>query len=173
MQKLYVVTATYRQTRPVDNGGARQYGSTRTLVYGDRSVYLQGVGDICDLPILTMEQEFNREGCTWVDKKGVSYSLKEEWGYVNGEAKTKPGCTPGTRDEDNHDMSVQDFMDRVNAYINNRRVGILAVKRRSSRAGGAAAERSDPLPDELATLTRAEVISVRLYAPPRLDLHSL
>lgn len=102
--------------------------------------------------MLTMAQEFSRE-YSWTDWKGASYTLHGEWEYVNGPAVSKPGCTPGHRDEQNHGVTVERFLRRAN--------DVIAKGREALRA------RDQPmLREDDAHLTRDEVLAVRLYSGP-------
>ena len=91
------------------------------LSYGDRRAFIKGVRSLIETPVLRMADECERD-LTWVDWKGVSYSLREEWAYVSGPAVRLEGCTPGTRDDGKHDgMQPQGFLSSVNAFIRARR----------------------------------------------------
>ena len=71
-------------------------------------------------PPLTMALECERD-IYWKDWKGVNYSLKEEWKYVNGPAERKESCTPGTRDEGNDGRMPADFLSAINVHIREQR----------------------------------------------------
>ena len=75
---------------------------------------------------------------------GVEYTGAEEWKYVCGEAASKPGCTPGTRDAQHDGRSAAEFLEAANAHI------------RSRKADATAAE----------LLTLDNVLAVRLYTGP-------
>jgi len=102
------VSATYRRPRGVDQttgAGGKLVGEPVSLQYASRRAFIAGLDDILSRPMLTMEQEFARD-LEWVDYKGVDYSLREEWEYVNGPAKETRGRTPGVRDEGNDGKTV-------------------------------------------------------------------
>ena len=84
-----------------------------------------------------MEDEFSRPA-DWTDWRGVLYTAKEEWRYVNGPARRKADCTPGTRDENNDGKSPQQFMDAANAFIRQRReagFGVMLTEITRARIG--------------------------------------
>ena len=154
MQRLLVVTATYqppRQGLAANEGGSSKYMATTetTLTYNKREAFTKGLDDLIAKPALLMENEFLRND-TWVDWKGVKYTAREEWAYVNGRAATKPNCTPGTRDEKNDGVAKEAFLERANGFIKQRRAeghGLM-------------------LSEEHALLTMEEVLAVRLYSGP-------
>jgi hypothetical protein len=153
-QRLLVCSATYRppRTGAADadgNSPAKLVGTVQMLAYGDRRAYVKGLDDIFAKPVLTMENEFDRD-FVWSDWKGASYSLKEEWEYVTGPAQRKDDCTPGSRDSNNDGKSPEEFLTAVNDVI---------VKRRKEGHG-------TRLPINFALLTLEEVLSVRLYSGP-------
>merc|ERR1712023_171477 len=96
-----------------------------------------------------MAQEFDRD-TTFTDWKKVSYSLRQEWEYVNGPARATEGCTPGTRDANNDGKTPQMFLDEVNHFIKGRR----------SQGYGKL------IPEERALLTLDELLGLRLYSGP-------
>jgi len=49
------------------------------------------------------------------------YNLREEWGYVNGPARRREGCTPGIRDGRNEGKTLEAFWCEVNEHIRARR----------------------------------------------------
>ena len=65
-----------------------------TLRYGNRDAFVEGPGVLIAAPLLTMEEECNRDE-TWTDWKNVTYKLREQWQYVNGEASRLEGLTMG------------------------------------------------------------------------------
>jgi hypothetical protein len=99
-QKLVVVSATYRMPRGVSPADADADTRTKlcatpvTLEYAGRHEYVHGLEDIITSPVFTMEQEFTRD-VSWRDWKGVYYTLRSEWAYVNGPAMRKENCTVG------------------------------------------------------------------------------
>ena len=125
-----------------------------SLQYASRQAFVKGLDDIITRPLLTLEQEFTRD-YAWTDYKGASYTLREEWEYVNGPAVPATDKTPGTRDKDNGGVTLQQFCDRINDHIAKRRVELKA------------ADPYAPMPSEAnAFLTREEVLAVRLYSGP-------
>jgi hypothetical protein len=124
-------------------------GSALTLTYTKREAFLKGLDDLIAKPTLTMMAEFARDD-RWVDWKGVGYRAQHEWAYTNGPARTKEGCTPGTRDANNDGKTPQQFLEQMNNFINSRREQGHGVM----------------LPDEHAFLNLDEVIAVRLYSGP-------
>lgn len=124
-------------------------GPPMALQYASRTTYARGMQDILLNPVLTMAQEFARD-YTWTDRRGVSYNLQNEWKYVDGPARRLEKCTPGTRDENNDNKTPEDFLKEENELIEERR--------KNGCDGG--------LPESYATLTRDEVLAVRLYTGP-------
>lgn len=154
-QRLLIVTATYlisaqrdkEQAHP--HRGGKLCSVPQTLTFGKREAYIDGIEALISKPLLTMEQECTRHN-TWMDWKGNTYSIAEEWAYVNGRASSKIGCTPGTRDANNDGKSVEDFLQMANDHIASRRAaGALTL-----------------LPESHAFLTRDELLSIRLYSGP-------
>ena len=152
-QRLIIVTATYQPPRKglgtSEDEGSKMCGIALTLSYNKREAFLKGLDDLIAKPLLTMEDEFMRE-MSWSDWKGRSYTLAEEWAYVKGPAKSKPNCTPGHRDQNNHGKLPEDFRTKVNEMIAQRRKeghGVL-------------------LDEGHAFLTLDEVLAVRLYSGP-------
>lgn len=154
-QRLLVVTATYRPPRKglqmANEGGGKICGAAVTLRYGSRDEYIKGLTDIISLPVLTMEQEFERD-MSWTDWQGATFTLRDEWAYVNGPAQSLTS-TPGERDANNAGKLPADFLAQVNADIRTRRS-------KAAQAGMA------QLPEEHAYLTLDEVLAVRLYSGP-------
>lgn len=151
-QRLLVVSATYQRPQPsslCSDAGGRMCDSVVTLQYGNRHAFVHGLDDILANPAICMEHEFNRDS-TWEDWKGVRYNLQTEWAYVNGEASATPGCTPGTRDANNHGKTPEQFCSEVNEFIR---------QRRSDGLGTALLEKD-------AFLTLEEVLAIRLYSGP-------
>ena len=101
--QLIVVTATYRPagSKAEATGAGKLCGGARMLTYGSRQAYITGLNDFLHEPMLTMPQEFDRR-YSWTDWKGVRYTLRECWAYVNGPARAQEGCTPGHRDQHNN-----------------------------------------------------------------------
>mmetsp|Transcript_10032 Transcript_10032/g.33142 ORF Transcript_10032/g.33142 Transcript_10032/m.33142 type:complete len:689 (-) Transcript_10032:115-2181(-) len=150
-QMLLVVSATFRcpTVSAAEAGANKLCGSALTLQYGDRSAYIAGLGDVIDLPVLSMSLEFDRE-MKWRDRNGVEYTLRECWAYVNGPAIASDNCTPGVRDERNAGKTPTDFLAEANSWIK---------LQRDASGGG-------KLPEEFAFLTLDEVLGVRLYSGP-------
>jgi len=154
---LLVVTATFKALSVASIGanGGKMADHEIWLQYAAQKAFIEGLDDIIARPLLTLEQEFTRD-YEWTDFKGASYTLREEWEYVNGPAFPSTDKTPGgTRDKDNGGVTLQQFCDRINDHIANRRVEL---------------KRVDPyalMPSEVnAFLTREEVLAVRLYSGP-------
>lgn len=154
-QRCLVVSATFQSPgKGTDaDGCGKMSAPVVTLQYGNREAYIRGLHDITAKPVLTMVQEFQREK-TWKDWKGVEYNLRDQWAYVIGAAEKCEGCTPGTRDENNHGKIPQVFLNEINELIRQRR------KERKERGD------SLELADSYAELTMDEVMAVRLYTGP-------
>ena len=149
-QRLLVVTATFRKATPTQAKiASKMTGSTVTLSYGDRESFVRGLNDISTKTTLTMELEFERD-MQWIDWKGTTYSLKEEWKYVSGPAAPKADCTPGFRDQSNEGKTPEDFKEEVNSFIARRRALSWGTR----------------LPQQHAFLNIDEVKAVRLYSGP-------
>ena len=123
------------------------------LSYGTRATFVQGMDDLVEETMLTIRDEWRRDH-TWTDWRGVSYTMLDEWEYVNGLASCKPNCTPGDRDANNAGKSVEDFLRIANEHI------------RSRRAEGYGLT----LCEDFAFLTANEVLAVRLYTGPGYQL---
>lgn len=93
-----------------------------------------------------MAQEWLR-GDSWTARNGQSFSSAEEYGYVEGPASLGKSFA-GTRDEANVGMTPDDFVARMNGFIEKR-----------------AALKGIPLNDDT-LLNREEVIGLRLYTGP-------
>ena len=119
------------------------------LSYESLSTFVDGLDELLAKPPLSMREEFQRE-ITWTDWKGQSYSLSEEWAYAVGPAISKPGCTPGHRDQSNDGKRLDDFLAEANKLISDRRAQGYGTN----------------MPEDHAFLTRNEVLSVRLYSGP-------
>jgi hypothetical protein len=151
-QRLLVVSATYQKPNEAttrDTHGGKLCESVVTLQYGSRDHFVRGLDDILARPSLSMAHEFGRDS-TWVDWRGITYSLRCEWAYVTGPASTTAGCTPGTRDANNEGKTPQQFQDEVNVLI----------RRRRAEGHGVALGEQD------AFFTLDEVLAVRLYSGP-------
>jgi len=168
-QWLLVVTATYRPPpsvtsrfpvavvgrspsavvgRSPSGSVGKLVGSKATLRYGDRESYVAGIEDITANPVLTIEQEFCREGFEFTDYAGVLYRLQDEYEYVVGTAKRKEDCTPGIRDEQHDGWTLDEFLSVANKRIASRRTP------------------TSERPEGHAYLSEEEVIAVRLYTGP-------
>ena len=152
-QRLLTVTATFRpreleEAAGVSSLGSRKLCSPAALLYADRSAFIRGLDDILAAPVLPMAHEFDRDQA-WTDWKGVQYTAKAEWAYVNGPCIVAQ-CTPGTRDMHNQGKTPAAFLAEVNAHIAQRR----------------AAGWGDSLPDSHAFLSLEEVLALRLYRCP-------
>ena len=154
MQRLYVVSATYRAPLWVagDDEGGKMCDSANVLQYGNRIDYARGgLRDIVTSPVLTLEQEFDRD-LHWTDWQGVMHSLREEWRYVaNGPAQERTDETGRTRDRNNTGKTIDDFKREVNEVI--------LRMREASHEEGMAMRASG-------FLTTDEVLAVRLYSGP-------
>lgn len=122
------------------------------LTYGSRQAYITGLNDFLHEPMLTMPQEFDRR-YSWTDWKGVRYTLRECWAYVNGPARAQEGCTPGHRDQHNDGKTPADFLAAVNALITERRAQGFPPHHKQRELSSA-------------LLTLDEVLAVRLYSGP-------
>jgi len=159
MQRLFVVTATYRDPRWVCERDAHTSSAKMCgqLSYGTRNSFIDGLNDLVELSIFTLHDEWSRD-VTWTDRGGVSYTMQEEYAYVCGRAVRKTGCTPGIRDANHDGKSLDELMREANEYIRARR-----EQRTHPNPAGTGASL---LPEEYAYLTREEVLAVRLYTGP-------
>jgi len=121
-------------------------GAPTQLAFGDRKFYAKGLFGILHSPLLTMEQEFSR-AYSWTDWTGKTYTLQEEWAYVNGRARAQK-VGKEWRDLKNGGKEPEAFRDEVNEMIRRRRA-----------EGGCVM-----LPHW--RLTLQEVLSIRLYTGP-------
>jgi Ca2+-binding EF-hand superfamily protein len=119
-----------------------------SLTYGTRQTYIDGLNDILHKPILTMEQEWQRE-FTWVDREDHKYTSAKEWAYVTGPAIPED-CTPGRRDAANEGKTPENFMQEVNDEIRRH-----WLERKDTHDVPA-----------INLITLDEVLSVRLYTGP-------
>ena len=155
-QTLYVVSATYRKPIPQGGDDSRHYVS---LEYGDRSAYMNNVYDITATPLLTMEEEFQRDHIGWVDRYGKQYKAKDEYEYVCGTAKAEDCGNGSKRDENNDGMTLDDFVEKINAHVKERREALNSEESNDD-------EFRQTLDEDDAELTKEEVIAVRLYSGP-------
>ena len=173
--RLFVVSCTFKRPTERPNGaggasGAKLCASVRTLLYSSRETYVNGLDDILEGPVLTMEEEFNRIGQKpYVDWRGVTHALSSLWAYATGTACAL--ISPDdTRDEHNDGMRPADFMARANAHITSKRAEFVARHVGGPRDGHASTDGFDPalllLNEADALLTLDEVLAVRLYSGP-------
>ena len=117
------MTATYLP--PVQRGqvgegdGGKYCKGSSELRYGSRVAFVKGLDDLIAKPLLTMAQEFDRD-MRWCDWKKAEYNLRDEFAYVCGPAE-QANRTPGLRDEGNAGVSPEQFLQRVNEFIRERR----------------------------------------------------
>ena len=150
MQRLLIVSATYKGTRVLDNAAAIGGGKLcTTLAYGTREHFIAGLEDVFALSTLSLEDEWSRD-FSWSDWKGHTYNMRNEFVYVLGPASAKVGCTPGTRDENNDGKPLNVFIEEVNQFI--------AARRRDGYGAS--------LMEDDAFLSREEVVAIRLYTGP-------
>jgi hypothetical protein len=166
-EPLYVVSATFcsplaeekrsfrelstPRVRVGDEERTKMIASSHTLSYGSRQTYSEGLADIIHLPLLTMQMEWNRD-YVWSlpavhqGAEAMTYTLRGEWRYVNGPAYIAPaaGHQQGDRDETNVGATPEQFLERANAHI------------RERRGQDATA----------LLLTLQEVLAIRLYSGP-------
>jgi len=152
--RLLVVTATFRPPHTADaeqGGHGKMCDTVRTLSYGTRAAFITGMDDVTAKTTLTMAQELKRD-ITWVDWKGVTYKLDEEYRYVLGPA-TPAAKTPGERDANNSGKTLEQFLREVNEFIRKRRANL-------------SANQDLQLPEAHAFLSLDEVVAVRMYSGP-------
>ncbi len=151
-RRRLVVTATYNAARISDDTSdpicGKLWSEVVTLSYARREAYIAGLEHLWAKPVLTMGDEFDRD-YVWTDWKGATYSLRDEFAYVCGQAVRKEGCTPGVRDDgDNDGLTPADFLARANRHIAERRARGFGVR----------------LPSQFAQLTMDECLAVRVYS---------
>ena len=92
MRRRLVVTATYNAARfserSADPRVGKLWSEVVLLSYERRETYVEGLHHLWAKPVLTMYEEFDRD-YTWIDWKGHSYSLREEFASVTGPAVRK------------------------------------------------------------------------------------
>ena len=153
-QRLLVVTCTFRL--PVqhtsEDGSSKMCDKPTTLAYGTREMYIKGLSDVLDRPLLSLEDEWSRS-TTWLDRTGRSYSLRGEWEYVSARVSERAivGGGMGVRDKGNEGRAPEDFLRLVNEHIGKQRAAYAECRL---------------LPDDAAQLTLDEVLAVRLYTGP-------
>jgi hypothetical protein len=154
-QRLLVVTCTFRlpDTNVVDGGTSKVCEVPTTLMYGAREMYVRGLSDVLDKPLLSLEDEWTRPRVKWTDRTGRQYTLREEWDYVRSRvpAQAAVGSGMGVRDERNAGRTPEDFLRLVNEHVERQR---------------AAHDACRGLPADAALLTLEEVLAVRLYSGP-------
>jgi hypothetical protein len=115
------------------------------LNYGNSGYRSRDLSEITGERSLTMEQEWARDyewtDC-WTQEKCASV---KEWAYVSGPAKEQ-----GARDAGHNGWTVDRFVQEVNAAIQARAQALQASQQKS-------------VPSSALSLTRAEVIAIRLY----------
>lgn len=152
-QRLLLVTATFRTPllarQESDSVDSKMGANTIVLQYGARNKYAAGLPKEIFMPIMTLQQEFDRFH-RWVDWKNASHSLRECWQYVTGPACRAENQAAGIRDDNNDGLQPEDFLNRVNAHIH---------KRRAQGIDGR-------LPEDCAYLDLNECLAVRLYSGP-------
>jgi hypothetical protein len=154
-QRLIIVQPTYMlPLKNHSNGSLRRkdskFASDHTILeYGNASDMVRGDGEITESLVLTMEQEWRRND-KWVCWKGLKYSGREEWEYVQGVAKTRDKLSDGVgKHEEGHEgWPLVRFKKEVNAYIEQQAASM------------------ELLSAEYQLLTLDEVISLRLYTGP-------
>ena len=89
-----------------------------------------------------------------LDESGTAHLIRKRqvvsdiWvNEVQGRAEALGGCTPGTRDEGNDGVTVEQFVERANGFIRQRREAHAECRL---------------MPEEHAYLTREEVLALRL-----------
>tara|TARA_B110001452_G_scaffold238092_1_gene218368 strand:+ start:69 stop:1718 length:1650 start_codon:yes stop_codon:yes gene_type:complete len=83
-RRLFVVTATYRSPLWLgsdEDSGGKMCDNVAVLRYGSTADYATGFGDLFETPIMTLQQEYERE-MSWVDWRGIKHTLRGEWKYV-------------------------------------------------------------------------------------------
>ena len=114
------------------------------LTYLDRRAYTRGTDEITRGLAHDMEHEWTRGTTEWKDWKGVEYTDKGVWNYVNGPAE-EADCTPGRRDVGNSGRLPSHFLEEINAHI----------RSRASEFG-----------KDLQEVDQNEVVALRLYTGP-------
>jgi hypothetical protein len=156
-QQLITVEPTYLLTQT--DAAANDSGCTGKMVsrpaalsYGGRTDFGRGHGDITHAPVLTMEQEFLRNG-TWRDWKENQHSAADEWAYATGAAREGgPDGSDAKRDIDNGGKTAGDFMAAANLHI----------QRKLQKQQGETFGKS---PQAL-LLVLEEAVAIRLYSGP-------
>ena len=121
---------------------------------------MHGLEDLIAQPVLTMEEECQREQ-SWTDWKGVEYALVEEWNYVNGPARAHEGCTPGIRDELNDGKQPGHFLKSINGRIDERRKEAIMA----NRLEGVLPEVSERVVNTSAYILRTSMTLVGCFGP--------
>lgn len=153
-QRLLVVTCTFRLpvASAAGDGGSKVCDAPTTLSYGAREMYVQGLSDVLDKPLLSLEDEWTRP-VSWSDRAGRRYSLRQEWDYVRSPVPERAamGGGMGVRDEHNVGRTPEGFLRLVNGHVERQRAAHPACR---------------GLPADAALLTLEEVLAVRLYSGP-------
>ena len=146
-QMLYSVSATYKMPTILEAAieDDKLCSSAPSLSYSDRSTYIEGLHQAMLSPILTMEEEFDRD-LSWTNRRGEMFCVTDEWDYVNGVANASD-----LRDKDHDGWTVDDFMKEINDMIEHRRDHNPSIR--------------DRMPEgKWAYLSKDEVIAIRLYS---------
>eukprot|EP01006_Ploeotia_vitrea_P060140 TRINITY_DN75367_c0_g1_i1.p1 TRINITY_DN75367_c0_g1~~TRINITY_DN75367_c0_g1_i1.p1 ORF type:complete len:662 (+),score=42.20 TRINITY_DN75367_c0_g1_i1:263-1987(+) len=86
------------------------------LSYGTRRDYVRGLQDIISQPVLSMQQEWERDHkwTTYYAGRIADHSGKHEWDYVLNPTK----CAPGAARDNGHDgFSIEKYRTIVNEHI--------------------------------------------------------
>jgi hypothetical protein len=183
-QQLITVQPTYlltQRTQSGDGAAVKMLQPATTLSYGGRVDFGRGHAEITAKPVLTMEQEFQRDD-RWVDGNGTGdfwqCSALTEWMYAAHELArvggpvadaNLPSWNPLRDCGGNAGMSASDFAKKANVFI------LKQLQRRRAESVAAAAPTvaaGHPAPqDRLQTdghllLVLEEVIAIRLYSGP-------
>jgi hypothetical protein len=166
-QQLITVQPTYLLTRADEGGGdggtGKMCSRPTALSYGGRADFGRGHVEITRDPVLTMEQEFQRDD-KWTDWDGTVYSAVAEWAYVAPGGAAREGGPDGRqakRDAGNDGKTADDFFVAANARIRQ--------KLQQRRQQAAAASGRGPLleeEDKALLLVLEEVLAIRLYSGP-------
>ena len=171
-QKLITVQPTYllTQSEGVDGGCTGKMVSRPTaLSYGGRADFGRGMAEITRAPVLTMEQEFQRDD-RWTDWKGMRYSAAAEWAYVTFMAfEGGPDGAHETRDKGNAGKTAEDFLAAANTHI------LQELQQKGTQSSGKIprTQKQQPgrqmqkgLDRDTLMLVLEEVLAIRLYSGP-------
>jgi hypothetical protein len=148
-QTLITVRPTYllpAKKQSIDGVVSKFAADCTFLTYGSTQDAVRGTEDVTADPVLTMRQEWARND-EWKDWTGTTYTGWREWQYVlnpvGGGEQRQEGSGVGERDVGRDGFTLHTFMDTINAHVQ---------------------EKAKQLKlDDAPLLTRAEVISIRLY----------